>query len=239
MIDLEALAKILPVEKVYDDLLARGFKQAGGLFEDFVKTVRLALPRIQLDAVDQDRFRTLIEAPYFRVPPERRTLPPARLVGEILQGARFEPKGTPIFEMFEELMQRGYDSDKNGEAHPAFPGFIGQLSPDECKLLSSLAKGIVEVPYQYTKGEHYTAAGPLEHASIFTDLTFPAFINIYAQHLEAMGFLMPLIGVGTGVVEQGAYAGFQRYVFNLRLNGFGRLFYRAVTRHNDSGDKPS
>jgi hypothetical protein len=49
----------------------------------------------------------------------------------------FEPEGTQIEEMFSQLLSRSMDSERAGEAHPAFPIIIRQLSSDEARIQSS------------------------------------------------------------------------------------------------------
>src|SRR4051794_26582250 len=103
------LAKQLPVKAVYQDAIHPAAKQAGDLGEDVMKAVRLALAPIQLLAVAQDRFQRFIEHSVGRVPPERQISPRPQIVGPVLEGVRYETEGTPIDEMFSQLLSASMD----------------------------------------------------------------------------------------------------------------------------------
>ena len=102
---IESIAKLLPVKAVYKDAVRPGARQIGELAEDTLKALRLALFPIQLAAVAQDRFRRFVVNAVERIPEEMRLSPPPQIIGPVLEGIRYEPEGTPIEEMFSELLQ--------------------------------------------------------------------------------------------------------------------------------------
>ena len=56
------LARKLPVEAAYQEVVSPAAKQTGQLVADIVKTIQLALAPIQFLAAYQDRLRGFIEA---------------------------------------------------------------------------------------------------------------------------------------------------------------------------------
>jgi hypothetical protein len=66
--------------------------------------------------------------------------PPPQILGPVLESIRYEPEGTPIGEMFSELLSRSMDEERQGEARPSYPILIRQLSSDEAKLLLLLSE---------------------------------------------------------------------------------------------------
>ena len=134
------VAQQLPVQQAYNEAASPAVKQAGEFFEDLVKTVRLALAPIQFLAAYQDRVRHFIDRSV-RVVPEAQRVPPApQILGPVLEGIRYEPEDTPIDKMFSSLLTASMDSKRVGDAHPAFPQIIRQLSSDEAILLKRLGE---------------------------------------------------------------------------------------------------
>src|SRR5260370_11638246 len=132
------VARQLPVKAIYEDAAAPAAKQAGQLFEDLLKALQLALAPVQLLGALQDRFRSFIDTAVRRVPEADRISPAPQIIGPVLEGIRYEPEGTPIDQMFSELLSRSMDRTRVNEAHPAYPIIIKQLSSDEAKILNHL-----------------------------------------------------------------------------------------------------
>ena len=135
---IEEIIKRLPVKQVYDDGLSGATKQVGHSLTDVAKSIRLALFPFQFLAAIQDRVEKFIDRAIRRVPEEQRISPAPQVIGPVLEGIRYEPEGTPIDEMFSQLLSRAMDSKRVNEAHPAYPVLIRQLSEDEAKILNSL-----------------------------------------------------------------------------------------------------
>src|SRR5581483_10409542 len=128
------LAKQLPVKSIYDDALAPAAKQAGQLAADIVKVIQLALAPFQVLAAYQDRLRNFLDKAVRRIPDSNRVSPAPQILGPIIEGIRYEPEGTPVDEMFSQLLSRSMDKERMDEAHPAYPILIRQLSSDEAKI---------------------------------------------------------------------------------------------------------
>ncbi|XYD08828.1 DUF4393 domain-containing protein [Methylobacterium sp. NMS12] len=134
------IGKQVPVKQVYEDAGSPAVRQVGATLEDVVKCIRLVGFPIQWLAVQQDRFRDFIEKSKDRVPPERLVLPPAQILGPVLEGIRYHLDDNPIREAFSRLLSRAMDSDRANEAHPSFASIINRLSPDEALILQYLCK---------------------------------------------------------------------------------------------------
>src|ERR1700730_2833934 len=132
------LARQLPIRQLYKDAVGDPARQAGQLAADILKTLQLALAPVQILGAYQDRFRNFIDRSVRRVPQNKRVSPAPQILGPVIEGVRYEAEGTPIDEMFSQLLSRSMESDRVNEAHPAYPTIIRQLSSDEAKILVSL-----------------------------------------------------------------------------------------------------
>jgi hypothetical protein len=138
------LAKQLPVKAVYRDVVKPGAKQAGQLVQDMVKTIQLALAPLQFAGAYQDRLRAFIDRSVRSVPEINRVSPAPQILGPVVEGIRYEPEGTPLDEMFSELLSSSMDSARLQNAHPAFVGIIRSLSTDEPAILNHLAHNSID-----------------------------------------------------------------------------------------------
>ena len=147
----------------------------------------------------------LLETVLRRVSESRRRKIPMELAGPILEGAKYLPEGSPLYEMFEELLVRGADKELIQEAHPAFPGVIKQLSPDEAWLLQESSNQELvffgEVKLR-NEGGAVTLAdivamdfmkGPKEPFAVkdtgYDYLAYPENAGMYLRHLESLGLI--------------------------------------------------
>jgi hypothetical protein len=195
------LARQLPVRRAYKDIAAPAAKQSGQLLEDIVKVVQLALAPIQILGAYQDRLRNFIDKSVRRVPEESRISPAPQIVGPVIEGIRYEPEGTPIDEMFSELLSRSMDSARVNEAHPAFPIIIKQLSSDEARILKMLSTA--QYDFVYTR-DFNSMTNLLYGQKVETDtlprdgLDFPDNVGFYFEHLNQLG-LAGIFQVGNQV----------------------------------------
>ena len=149
----EALAKQLPVKELYVDALSPAAKEAGHLFTDIVKTLRLALVPFQFAGAAQDRVASFIKRSVKRVPKHNRISPAPQILGPTIEGIRYEVEESAIDQMFSELLSRSMDSGRVDEAHPAYPLIIKQLSSDQAVILT-LLKG---KPYRHVYIRDYNS----------------------------------------------------------------------------------
>jgi hypothetical protein len=222
------LAKQIPIK----DALAAPARQTGQILEDIVKTIQLALVPFQVAGALQDRLRGFIDRSVRKVPAADRVSPAPQILGPIIEGIRYEPEGTPIDEMFANLLASSMNSARVGEAHPAFPTIIRQLSSDEARILARL-KG---QPYDHEHTRDYDRATNLFHggnteidALPRDQLVFPNNVAFYMQHLNNLG-LAGVFQVGNQeVLSSGGQQTGVRIRSQYRLTEFGASFVRACT----------
>lgn len=184
------IAKQLPVRDFYEDGLAPAVKESGELLADVVKVLRLVLAPIHALGAVQDRYKRFIQEAVARVPEVQQVSPPPQILGPVLEGIRYEPEGTPIDEMFSELLSRSVDRERVNEAHPSYAYLIQQLSSDEVKILRLLAD--TEYEYTYTRDFDSTTRLFSGHHIEKDDLpkeglAFPENAIFYMDHLHSLG----------------------------------------------------
>jgi len=232
---IEPILEKLPVERVYMDVASGAAKELGHSLTDVAKTVRLALFPFQVLGALQDRVSGFIDSAIRRVPETRRISPAPQIVGPVLEGIRYEPEGTPIDEMFSELLSRSMDSERLSEAHPSFPILIRQLSSDEARILILLRDH--DFDHVHTRAYNPDTALFYGLPAIEVDdlpragLQFVGNVPFYFQHLDQLslagifqeGNQEPLFAEGprrqTGVRVRSKY----------RLTDFGRRFVQACS----------
>jgi hypothetical protein len=233
------IAKQIPVRDIYEDAMQPGAKAAGSIVEDLAKTLHLVLAPFQLTAALQDRFREFVNRSIRSVPEKDRIAPPPQILGPVLEGIRYEPEGTAIDEMFQQLLSSSMHTDKVHDAHPAFPLLIKQISADEAKLLNAmweLHKNGGAIKQQFTQrldaklNRFFDTL--IEVDEIPRDLLqYPHNSEFYGQHLYALGLTAfydsanqePLYANGRSQAQTGV-----RVFKEMRFTDLGLKFMRAV-----------
>ncbi|MGP8437844.1 Abi-alpha family protein [Paraburkholderia fungorum] len=241
------IIKAVPAEVVkstYDDLASPALKEVGKFGADLIKTFRLALFPVQYAALIQERLAQHIRRSVDRVPEARRTPPVESLAIPIAEQLKLHEVQSVVGEMFENLLARAMDSERLGEAHPAFIQIIGQLAPDEATLITQIADAH---PAAYlrppAKGDSVFLQAYREsiiRGSNFTDdqkqqlitnavrpeeLAQPRLVYTYIEHLVSLGIVSY-----TNVPWENEFRGEKDANFDfwfIELNGLGDLFYRA------------
>lgn len=152
-------------------------------------------------------------------------MPALEIAGPIFRDSEFERPGSPIWEMWKELLARACDSSRLDEAHPAYMEIIKQLSADEAKLLTAI---------QPWRGFSNPGRTMPALSAVRIGLTFPNKLFFYDQHLTAIGLtdLVALAnGTNTVVIED-------QYFRSLTSFGYG--FMDAVSPpHMSSPPSPA
>ena len=170
---------------------------------------------LQFGAVFQDRFRDALTKAMERVKPEDRQIPPLKLFADCCEGSKFETEEL-LHGMWGQLLSRGCDKNRVGEAHPAFSGLIKQMSADEARLLTAL------MPIQ-------PRLEPFDEPVPYIDtknigMQYRDNLSFYLGHLDSLGMLV----TPTGFVPT-AYQLVVDNVWTFMLTDFGRSFMTAVT----------
>ncbi|MAZ32299.1 MAG: hypothetical protein CMO06_04015 [Thalassospira sp.] len=189
----EEIIRSLPTQEIYQDVAKPSAKQAGKFLEDVSKVLRLATAPIQLGAALQDKFENFINKSVRSVPDERFVAPPPQIVGPVLEGVRYEPEDTPIYEMFSNLLSNSMDTKHVARGHPAYPGLIRQLSSDEAIILNLLAENsnfyrTLDLELKTVNGEQrFVSRKVIEDNFPVGKIALPERMNFYVDHLHTLG----------------------------------------------------
>lgn len=141
--DLTGVGNIINSEiaqKAYEDGVAPGMQEVGGLTQDVLKSLRLFTAPLQLMGAYQDRLAAFCDRVRAKVPPENQQEAPPEIVAPVMKALATTGDDSPLMEMFEELMARAIDTTTADTLNPGFPDLIKSLSPLQAKLLKSLAQ---------------------------------------------------------------------------------------------------
>ncbi len=227
---VKELAKQLPVKAIYDDALSPATKQTGQIALDIVKVLQLALAPVQMLAALQDRFRSFLDGSIRRVPEESRVSPAPQILGPVLEGVRYEPEGTPIDEMFSQLLSSTMDRNRVHLAHPSYPYIIKQLSSDEAKILARLADKAAKFIFVQTFALKANRFYPdkIEVDEFPRDeLTFPENLSFYMQHLQQLGIAGIFETDREPTYSESRQQSGERIKYSYRLTDLGLRFVEA------------
>jgi hypothetical protein len=211
-------------KQAYEDLAKGSMRQFGDALAVLVGRVlspRLKSPEeLALDwhhgAEESENRRRLAAEALDRIPFARRMLPAPQIVGRVFRDSEFEMPGTPIWDMWSQLLSRACDSDRVHEAHPSFSWIISQLSPDEARILQAFA--LLEPQ-------------PLAGATVFPTIrsadigiAYPNLMNLYLGHIGSLG--LQVLPMGFEPTEHVVYLDQQR---TYMLTSFGQSFVGAVS----------
>jgi Abortive infection alpha len=223
------------VQQAYKDGVSGAAKEIGKLGKDAVKTLRFLLAPLQIGAALQDRLARMVERISNKVPASQRMEPPAELVGPTLEKMRYLDEGGPLWTMFEEVLTRSIDVEKNTTVHPAFPHIISQLSRDEAWILFRLRQkkvfNVVDT-LDYDKTQNRFFNRKVEKSEIpDAELYRPESVELYYSHLESLSLLNWPVEKQDPIVSQGVQTGLRRYS-KMRLTDFGNVFVEACIPEN-------
>jgi hypothetical protein len=229
---LEALAKIIPGEKVYDDALAPLAKQVGAIGGDVGKTARLILAPLQALAHSQDRLDGLFRRMAQRVPEERRIEVVPEISVPAIQALEYLDDKSELWKILEEILTKAADRESVDLVHPAFVHIARQLAPDEITLLlaAPTAKITAVDRLDFDRAENKFINRKLLSLDLGgLELQSPNQIELLVIHLEKLGLLeWPVIKqvpvLGPGAVQ----TGITRYS-EVTVTDFGKLFIAAAT----------
>ena len=231
---LEDLSKLLPVEKVYNDMAQPAAKQVGGALESTVKAARWIIAPLDYLAAQNDRYQKFLQRVVEKVPEDRRIEAHPQIAGPTLDGLKYVPDDSVIAEMFLNLLARAIDRERVNEAHPAFHQIIAQLSPDEAVVLFHLK----QKSYLYkTYAKYHVATRTFSPREVIENefpveaLLVPENYSLYLDHLYSLnlagiwqqGNQEPVME-GNPTVQTGV-----RIMSLAQLTPFGQLFAKACS----------
>jgi hypothetical protein len=231
----EELAKQLPVKAIYEDAAKPATQQAGQIAQDLMKTVQLVLAPVQILGAYQDRLRAFIDRSIRAVPEDKRVSPAPQILGPVLEAIKYEPEGTPIDQMFSELLSSAMHSDRVSDAHPALPLIIKQLSTDEALILQAMATAEKYFPlitrFDIVSGGVMTVT-QLEQSGLPIDrMAFPNNEPMYRDHLERLGLIRyDMLKPMEAILENGRQTGGRNFLV-IKFTELGATLMRASGFH--------
>lgn len=228
----DVVAKIMPIEKLYDDAVAPAAKQVGRLGGDAAKAARLILAPIQGLAHLQDRMDAMFERMAKRIPQERLIEVSPEISGPAIDTMVHLDDRSELWRLLEEILTKAMDSETVRLAHPAFVIIAKQLAPDEIRILFRLNQSTVELidamdlDDQAKKFINRT----LVSNSFDIDLIVPSQFDLFMHHLQVLGLITWVIQDQIPVIgENGKQTGVTRRS-EIALSDFGKMFVEAGTQ---------
>jgi hypothetical protein len=230
-------------QDVYSDGVKETLREVSKIGIDAAKTLRLALAPLQFTAMLQDRVAMYFKRAADKASVENRVSPAPSLALPILEKLRYQEDGDLLTDIYVELLSAGFDKSRMGDAHPAFLTIISQLSPDEIRLINSLAGSepknyfgrVTSEWTQSSKGidEHLNSSA-LEPIKIDWSLIvnpdallWPAHLQVYIGHLHSLG-LIEYTNDLEYLSGRGLNHGYECWA--ITLTEFGSLFHRACVK---------
>lgn len=229
---LEDLGKNLPVKDIYEDLAQPAIRETGAALGSVAKVARFALAPIDYLASFQDRWQRYLKRLSEKVPEERLLEPDPQVAGRIIEGLRYADEDGIIAEMFLNLLARALDKNRVGEAHPAFPLIVNQLSPDEALFLF-LVKDYLIKRTERVVTDVSSTVGDIQSSGSYavppnTPFSFPGHLDIYYNHLHSLNLIKGEI-ISEPTEHFSERSGRQITTVNSMVcfTPFGKLFARA------------
>lgn len=236
----EEIKSIIPVDKVYDDVLSPAMKQIGKSLESVAKTSRFLLAPFDYLAKQHDRWERYLEKVSEKVETENLIEGHPQIVIPTLEGLSLTYENTLLSELFINLLAISIDKTKQEFAHPAFPNIIKQLSHDEAVILYFLKKQVYVVNQKsdFDEGKQlFSAKEVIFEEFPLEKLDFPQNIWLHMNHLNSLNLAgtwqvgnQEIIRDDISKKQTGIYIYSER-----RLTEFGELFVNACIP-NDFND---
>lgn len=249
MTDPINLLRALPpevVKEIYTDTASRTLQEVSKIGTDAVKTIRLALFPLQFTSAFQDRLAAYIDKAIRQIPENQRTSPRESLTLSIAEKLRFQEEDNPISNLYVNLLSRGMDRERIGEAHPAFVNIISQLAPDEALLLEQLSSFEFLIYFRFnnkkvtvlkSNSDSFVNSMPVDESTKKFLLERSVYPEALAQPTLFLTFLEHLVSLGLVEYDnEPRNSGELKFVqisyedaayFCIKLTEFGRLFHTA------------
>jgi hypothetical protein len=137
-----ALGAVVP--EAYRDLLQPSAQELGRGLLLVAKAVNMALSPLGATVWGFEQIKDWLLATLTKklsgVEPGDIVTPSKQIAGQVLVNLRFVEEEEELRDMYSSLLASAMDRNLRSKAHPAFATVIQQLSPEEAKILSELAK---------------------------------------------------------------------------------------------------
>lgn len=237
------------IEEAYSDGVSDTLKEVSKIGVDAVKTIRLALFPLQFTAAAQDRLAGYLTKSIKAVPEENRIAPRESLVLPVSEKLRYSEEDNPITDLFINLLSRGMDKERVGEAHPSFVGIISNIAPDEAILIKHIGEAPLRLMFRFNQepapreqeyvkkflSDQELPPNRVEEASsIMLNhqlIAQPELLYTFVEHLMSLGlikinFEYSNFGGQYDWLPRSDYKTLM--IIPLEFTDFGRLFYSSV-----------
>jgi hypothetical protein len=183
--------------EVVHDALHPASQEVGKALQTVGKAVNVALAPVGALIWGYDKIRdwlvAALEDRLSSTPPDRIVPPQLTIAGPAIEALRFAGNEESLRELYANLLATAMDSETAHTAHPAFVEIIRQLSPDEAKLLSYIAREPAFercfVDVQIQMAERGSKATVLSHFSVLAEAAGCAFHDLSASYLDNLARL--------------------------------------------------
>ena len=145
----DAVKGIVEAVPVYQDTLQPAAKEVGNALQTVAKTLHIVLAPVSALVWGYDKLKEFVSTQVAErlkdVPQARLASPPPNIAGPALEALKYTGYDKDLRELYANLLATAIDTQTLRHAHPSFVQVIQQLSPDEAKMLRSLAP-IVSAP---------------------------------------------------------------------------------------------
>lgn len=187
---VKELAEVVPV---YQDLMQPAFKQVGKGLETVAKTVNVALAPLKVVVWGYEQIEQFVTARVAErlkdVPEERIVTPDLTVAGPAVESLKFSGHKEELREMYASLLATSMDKETADRAHPAFVEIIRQFTPDEAKLMNTVAildqTAVLDIEVIPREGWSTNATGlhNLTALGIFSHCQYPNLLPNYIDNL--------------------------------------------------------
>lgn len=195
----DAVKGVIEAVPVYEDVVQPAAKEIGTALQTVAKTVHILLAPVSGLVWGYDQIKefvsTRVAEKLSDIPEDRLRTPEPNIAGPALESLRYTGHQDDLRELYASLLATAMDADTMGQAHPAFVEIIRQLSPDEAKMIRSLAysgaRALIDVRNQSNTppaGGHWA----LKHFSLVpydADCVNPEYGSSYLVNLQRLGLV--------------------------------------------------
>lgn len=238
---MDKIKDIVPIDKVYEDLLRPSMKEAGDIVKNVIKAARCLLIPLDLLSAQQDRFQNYLKRIVKNVEEENLVNASARIVGKVYEELKYLEQYSILTELFINLLRTSIDKTKQSKVHPAFPTIISQLDPYEAVILFYLNKQSFELKESLNLDiqKNIFTDKKVVNNTLLDNFKLDKFdideenIYLYLSHLSGLN-VISVMQKGNQVPifdDTGKQIGLEIY-YNIELTVFGKLFTSLVIPNN-------
>lgn len=268
--EIDAVAKAISevVKPVYKDAVQPGAKEAGKALKTVGGAINVALAPLAAMVYGydllKDKLKKGLEKKLSKTNPENIVAPSLQVVGPLLEKYKYTYDNSDLSEMFINLLAKAMDKEELEKAHPSFVGVISELSPDEAKLVKTIAAESVlpklDITLEVKKKDN---GGYIDLYVNFTllgekaELSYPNLTPTYLSNLQRLGLISYDIGtLQESYTEEELYVPLKEHALvkgimqvytsddkevklvegKIDVTDFGKLFMSAVTDPMDNAN---